>query len=119
MDNKELEDILQSRFEKLRTPVTAPSMVPEVMERIAAMPEYRPARRRFEWLLVLGWMLGAAVCFSGFQGLEIGVLLEAVDVSAALSSAGLGQYQQAATQIAVTLAVCAVLAPILWLVVEE
>ncbi len=115
MDNNELEDILQSRFSKLREPVTAPSMVPDVMQRIAAMPEIRPARRRFEWLLALGWILGAAVCFSGFQGLEFGALLETFD----FSFAGFGQYQQAATQIAVALAGFAVLAPILWLVLEE
>ncbi len=115
MDNKELESILESNFSKLRGPVTAPSLVPEVMQRIADLPEIRPVRRRFEWLLVLGWIVGAAVCFSGFQGLEVGALLDAFD----LSFAGFGQYQQAASQMAVALAAFAVLAPLLWLVVEE
>ena len=115
MDNKELEDILESRFSKLRAPVEAPSVVPEVMQRIAALPEVRPARRRFEWLLALGWVLGAIVCFTGFQGLEIGALVELFD----FSFAGFGQYQQAVSQIAVALAGFALLSPLMWLVVEE
>ena len=116
MDDKELESILESKFASMRAPVNAPSLVPEVMQRVAQVSSASAQltkSRRFEWLLVLGWLLGAVVCFSSLQGLELASLLEGVSFSA------FGAYEQVATQVAVGLAAVGLSLPMLYVVMQD
>ncbi len=116
MDDKELDSILESKFASMRTPMSAPSLVPEVMQRVAqvsTVSTHLTKTRRFEWLLVLGWLLGAVVCFSSLQGLELASLLEGV------SFAGFGAYEQTATQVALVLAAVGVSSPMLYVVMQD
>ena len=119
MDNNELENILESKFATVREPVTAPSLVPDVMRRVAAMPDLRPLRRRFEWLLALAWLLGAVVCFSAFQGLDFAGLMGLFEGVFGDVGSYLGQYEAAATQIAVALTGAILLSPLVWLMLED
>lgn len=117
MDNKELEDLLHSRFASVREGPALPSLVPDIMERVRRAPD--PAGYELsggghhDWVLVFAWLLGTLVCAPAVQGLDVQSLL------GVLSFEVFGAYAQLASAIALPLLGIVAMLPVLYVALED
>ena len=119
MDNKRLDQILKQKFQSLQDTGTQPTLVPDIMAQVAALPdvalEQTPVKDGIgsHWIVLLGALIGGTIFALSLQALPAELL------TALLPLTLLGGYAHTFTALLVPLVATAALTPVAWLMLED
>ena len=121
MKNNELDEILDTAFESLRTPPSGPSLSGPVLERIEMESVGEPRSdavlpqpgNDYEWLIGFACLLGALVCAPSLGSLEFSEWLSDV------SFAAFGTYADVAAGLGLALMFSSLCLPLIFVLLDD